>query len=132
RMRATLDCCERAASGQAAAETATIFMNSRRLIAAPEAQTGHRTDLPFSLEGVHYRHDVRFGSKADIRAAKIMSALPPRKRTFSVQTPMSAKGQKRTSQSRRLPTMLIQDMARRPRSRLGPSDRRQDPTVRYR
>src|SRR5262249_11067869 len=91
-MRATLDCCERAASGHAAAETATIFMNSRRLIAAPEAQTGHRTDLPFSLEGVDYRHDVRFGSKADIRAANIMSALPPRKRTFSVQTPMSAKG----------------------------------------
>ena len=41
---ASLGCCARAASGHAAAPPRSV-MNSRRLIAAPEAQDRHRTGL---------------------------------------------------------------------------------------
>ena len=78
--------------------------------------------------------DVRFGSKADIAAFPVNVRFTPQKRTSELTRGMSALCQKRTL---RVPktaysAMPILDMARRPLSRLGLSDLRQDPTVRNR
>src|SRR5262245_8707497 len=62
------DCCARVAIGQTTAPPSTP-MNVRRLIAAPEAQTGHRTGSNYPIE--RPPHDVRFGPQADsCKAAK--------------------------------------------------------------
>ena len=64
--------------------------------------------------------------------------LYPRKRTFGAANAMSALCQERTLHIPKtaysvmqISAMPIQDMARRPLSRLGLSDLRQHPTVRY-
>jgi hypothetical protein len=59
-----------------------------------EATTGK-----VSVSAVECPTHVRFGSKADIRAAKSHVRFTLRKRTFAVQLGMSAKGQKRTFKS---------------------------------
>src|SRR5215475_10653287 len=68
-------CCARTATGHAAAAPPMNEMNSRRLIASPEARTGHRTGSTYPLEGVTGGHQ--------------MSALG-HKRTYAVHQPMSA------------------------------------------
>src|SRR5262245_21202936 len=96
-------CCADVLMGHVAVALTISVMNSRRLIAAPEALRGHRTDLLFSLEGVDDRGDVRFRSQADICGATsdvcyypnsdresrhpqtIMSALPPKADMCSAQ-----------------------------------------------
>src|SRR3974377_1745904 len=74
-----VDCCARAASGQAVAEPTITLMKSRRRIAFPEAwttpnrtrlQQGFATD-EIGFDGHFARQqslgpNVRFGSKADI------------------------------------------------------------------
>src|SRR5262245_60826579 len=64
-------CCACVVRGHTAAPTvpASPMMNARLLITTPEAQKGHRIDLPFSHEGVDDRYDVRFGSKAEMCAS---------------------------------------------------------------
>ena len=61
-------CCARAASGHAAAAPPSSVMNSRRLIAAPEAQD----EASYRLRLAHWKGaaDVRFGSLADMCSAK--------------------------------------------------------------
>src|SRR4029450_12986408 len=59
-------CCARSPIGQAAMLPSKP-MNSRRLIAAPESRGGI---LSSKTERVEAAHNVRFGSKADIRSAR--------------------------------------------------------------
>jgi hypothetical protein len=72
-------CCARAPSGQTAATPPNSVMKSRRLINFPEAQREPSYRLNVALgkapvgvkkQAVERRTDVRFGSKADIRAVK--------------------------------------------------------------
>src|SRR5262245_20435091 len=70
-------CCADVLMGHVAVALTISVMNSRRLIAAPEALRGHRTDLLFSLEGVDDRGDVRFGSKADMCSARAHVCFTP-------------------------------------------------------
>src|SRR6516225_1463199 len=58
-------CCAYVVIGHAAAPPISV-MNSRRLIAAPEAMTGHRTNAHLNSGRGQEASDVRFGSKADI------------------------------------------------------------------
>src|SRR5689334_11071263 len=64
--RTFLLCCERAASGHVAATLPTRPINSRRLIASPEAHD----NASYRLKPGEWKQqaDVRFGSKADIAA----------------------------------------------------------------
>jgi hypothetical protein len=66
-------CCARAANGHAAAEPQTSFMNSRRLIDAPEAQ-----DRPsYRLKPAYWKGaNVRFGQKQTLKRLHPMSAIP--------------------------------------------------------
>jgi hypothetical protein len=85
-------CCARAASGNVATPSINE-MNSRRLIASPEARTSHSTDLNQHIgKGAQCPLWVISGHSA------VQSPCPlyPRKRTFAVQLEMSAMGQKRT------------------------------------
>src|ERR1041384_1858825 len=84
-------CFARAVSGHAATPLRSV-MNSRRLIAAPEAQDG----ASYRVKPAFWKGHVRFGSQADICGAKryvrftpnsdresglpltAMSALPPK------------------------------------------------------
>src|SRR5262245_9080959 len=73
-------------------------MNSRRLIAAPEAKGQGIVSIPACiLEARREAVDVRFGFKSRHFALQSPCPLYPRKRTFAVQLEMSAMGQKRTS-----------------------------------
>src|SRR5262249_11952941 len=79
-------CCARAVSGHATTVLLRSLMNSRRLMASPAPRTksgikdyhifGSRT-VPF-VAPKRNRNNVRFGSKADIRGVRAMSALPPK------------------------------------------------------
>ena len=63
-------CCARVTTGHTTAPPSRV-MNARRLIASPEAQTGHRSNShAYSGRGLTGdRSDVCFGSIADIRIA---------------------------------------------------------------
>src|SRR5262245_1331238 len=67
-------CCARAASGHTTAAPPRKLKKSRRLTFTPKAQ---RRAIVAAKTGTLEGVDVRFGSKADICAAKVMSALPP-------------------------------------------------------
>src|SRR5262249_21926156 len=97
--RATLDCCEYADSGHAAADAATILMNSRRLIAAPRLQLGNRTGKDQCTERGH--RCLLWVKSRHLRRKK-SCPLYPRKRTCAVQLGTSALGQKRTSRNRQV------------------------------
>src|SRR5262249_31143053 len=69
-------CCARATSGQAAAAPLRSVMNSRRRIAAPEAQDGASYQpIQVVWKG---QADVRFGSKADICSAIVHVRYGPK------------------------------------------------------
>src|SRR5262245_26781194 len=104
------DCCARAISGHAAAPLRSD-MNSRRLIASPEAKDS--PSYRFDRASLRDHSMSALGHKQTYAAQKGMSALPPietakadsgkrscllypRKRTCAVQSGMSALGHKRT------------------------------------
>src|SRR5262249_27373680 len=102
-------CCARATSGHAAADSAITLMKSRRRITAPKAQEhadsgglqeGFTTDkMGFRGQFAMQRSwpaDVRFGSKADIRACPGDVRYSPQKRTLGLSRAMSALCQKQT------------------------------------
>ena len=79
--------------GFAGIEMKSLFIEASCVpIAAPEAQNRPSYQSAQALWKWPGVINVRFGSKADIRAAKVMSALP-RKRTCASQLGMSAKCQ---------------------------------------
>src|SRR6516164_892492 len=95
--RSRSGCCARNASGHVVAAPISV-MKSRRLIACPEAQTGHRTgsnwedgsgqtDARQCPLWVKSRHSLTFGR----------CPLYPQKRTSELSLAMSALCQKRTS-----------------------------------
>ena len=74
------DCCARKASGQATAEPPTSVMNSRRLIAFPEAkdkQSYRFTSAAMHKIAVKYQaHTSALGQQTTLQADRHMSALP--------------------------------------------------------
>ena len=75
-------CCARTASGHAAAAPPRKVMNSRRLIADPEAQTEHRSGSNPHWERVRFRSlsvlpMSALGHKQTCAVQYVMSALPP-------------------------------------------------------
>jgi hypothetical protein len=72
-------CCARAVSGQIAAAPPKSEMNSRRLTGYPSSTGSYPTMLTVHAASRQiWITNVRFGSKADIGAGPVMSALPPK------------------------------------------------------
>src|SRR5262249_28364691 len=117
-------CCAREASGHTAATPPRRVMNSRRLIASPEAWDWRAYEPKVTrLAGKHRSSSgwpmSALGQKQTYAVQKPMSALPPiatakadfrkrscllypRKRTCAVRLAMSALGQKRTHATQQL------------------------------
>src|SRR5262249_10786114 len=79
------DCCACTASGHIAATLSSV-MNSRRLIASPEARTGHLCFSNYHVEKSNATVDVRFGSKADFGIAKGHVRFAPESRHKHIYT----------------------------------------------
>ena len=87
-------CCARAASGHTAAPPSSV-MNSRRLIASPEAQD----KASYRLKLAHRKGPQPMSALGHKRTFAVQTSCPlyPQKRTCAVQLAMSALGQERTS-----------------------------------
>src|SRR5271154_5193946 len=68
-------CCARAASGHVAAPPPTSVMNSRRLIGCAPLIVSDTLARRWALHGE--RDDVRFGSKAEVKAPNIDVRFTP-------------------------------------------------------